>query len=104
MDYFSNEGQLVTREDAKQIADALEEGLQDIPEEISESCVVETLVSAWLEDRGLKVMPMSSMFGLGLFLYFPPDKLSPNVFFIEERKDQIKNFIRFCHGGSFRIW
>jgi hypothetical protein len=101
--YFSNEAQVVTREDAKQIADALEESLQNIPEEITDSLVFEVLKKAWLENGGIELKPMSSRLGLGLLLYVPPDRMSPNVFFSAGAKNEIRELIQLCRAGSFRI-
>jgi hypothetical protein len=101
--YLTNDGQIVSAEDAYALAAALERSLDDIPD-----AKVETVwdVSRWLED--------------GLLEWFSPAERElveeelqdglldimgthPLVFFAGDEKHHLIQFIRFCRLGSFEL-
>ena len=92
--YFTNDHQWVARQDAANIADALERALDDIPDFATDEKWVELppsdpLVGALVEQ------------GLEVFGHDP--SLSPVDFFSGEGKQHVNDFIKFCRAGGFYI-
>jgi len=96
--YFSNDYQLVTDEDAANIADALQRALDDIPDFDTDEKRVE---------YGPGELPTSqverSFVEQGLVINVPNASLSPVEYFSGEAKQMVRDFIRFCQAGGFRI-
>ncbi len=83
-DYVSNSGQIVSAEDAAGLANAMERGLDDIPE----------FYAAWhkadKDEDGKPWIPAGK-------------KLSPLEALSGENKPEIREFIAFCRQGAFEI-
>ncbi len=83
--YTSNDAQTVTAEDARNLADALERALPDIPDE-------DVLAHLKNEMGCIRMAPD------------PPDIDDLDWFCGPDSKEHIRQFIRFCRAGSFRIY
>lgn len=96
--YFSNDCQWVTEEDAAHIADALERALKDMPACNTDEKRVE---------HGLSNLPASpvesSLVEQGLAASGPNVPSSPLEFFSDEGKQRIRAFIAYCRVGAFFI-
>jgi hypothetical protein len=97
--YFTNDFQHVSDEDAATIADALERALDDIPDfdsgektkEFTPDEPPDNPVARALLEGGLK--PFVA----------PNDLLGPAEFFSGEDKQKIRDFIEYCRAGGFVI-
>lgn len=83
-DYVSNGGQIVTAEDAVQLADALKRGLDDIPNSYA----------AW--HKVIKGEDGGPWIPVG-------ENLSPLEALSGENKPAVKKFVAFCRQGEFEI-
>src|SRR5215204_7497515 len=96
--YFSSDFQLVTEEDAANIADALQQALDDIPDFDTDEKRVE------YGPGELPTSPIERSFvEQGLVIEGPNASLSPVEDFSGEAKQEVRDFIRFCQAGEFRI-
>lgn len=93
--YFANNFQVVTAEDAVNLADALEQSLELFPDDDE------------LEGITLSVLPDDI---IKRDIYIPSEtvegaRTSVSLFevFSGERKQYLRDFIEFCQGGSFHI-
>jgi hypothetical protein len=83
--YFSNDRQLVTAEDARNLADALERALSDVPRE-----------KTWVT-KVLRTVDGREFEGM-------PDDLNPLEHFSgPDGRRYLEEFIRFCRAGEFVI-
>jgi len=82
--YTTNDGQIVSAEDATALAAALESALPQIPHE-------DALAKYRTAEGGIEIAPN------------PPDAVDAD-WFSGETKMQVVKFIAFGRGGSFRIW
>lgn len=87
--YFSRFGQKITDEDALSIAVALENSLPDVPDHDA----VSHKVAAEIEGAGLGRMRMLR----------PGVRMNSFEFFSGESKAKLKQFVKFCRAGGFRI-
>jgi hypothetical protein len=85
--YFVNDGQRVSTEDARALADALERGLPDIPDH-------DALTHKTFEHPGSP--------GMRLMAIDTP--ASPYEWFSGDKKGVVKEFIAYCRQGGFEIW
>jgi|SRR5215204_2593331 len=96
--YFSSDYQWATDEDAANIADALQQALDDIPDFDTDEKRVE---------YGPDELPTSqvgrSLVEQGLVVNVPNASLSPVEYFSGEAKQKVRDFIRFCRAGEFYI-
>ena len=96
--YFSNDFQWVTDEDASNIADALERALNDIPDFHTDEKQLEYVPG------DLPLNPLRrSLAEQGLEVTVPNSSLSPIEYFSGEAKQMVRDFIKFCRAGGFRI-
>ena len=96
--YLSNDLQWVTDEDAANIADALQRALDDIPDFDTDEKRVE------YGPGELPTSPIERSFvEQGLVINVPNASLSPVEYFSGEAKQLVRDFIRFCQAGGFRI-
>jgi hypothetical protein len=97
--YFTNDFQRVTDQDAASIADALERGLDDIPDFDTGEKTREYTPDdppAHPTIRALVEAGMGPVIG-------PDDSLSPAEFFSGHGKQKVKDFVAFCRAGGFLI-
>jgi hypothetical protein len=96
--YFTNDFQWVTDEDAAHIADALERALDDIPDFDTDE--------KWV-NYGPTNVPTSpverSLVEQGLAVSGPNGLLSPLEYFSGEAKQRVRDFIAYCRAGAFFI-
>src|SRR5262249_52232156 len=85
--YFVNDGQRVTAEDARALADALERALPDIPDH---------------DAMPHKTFEHPSEPGVRLVALDP--RASPYEWFSGDKKRLVRQFIDFCRQGGFEIW
>ena len=101
--YLTNDGQIVLREDAWSLAEALTRALDDIPDigmemDWNPKLWIEYDLPEWLspEER--------EMIEDGLQEHSPDVAgMHPCEFFAGDEKQHLKQFIRFCRLGSFTI-
>ena len=84
-DYFLNDGEVVTADDAKAIAEALTKAMDDIPGH--DAMKHKTGKSP----KGVDYVKDGAAF-------------SPFEFFSGKGKKHLREFISFCRRGSFQIW
>ena len=87
-EYFANDGQTVTAEDARDVADALEEALDDIP---SHNAAAHKTKRTRTKSGFVETVP-------------PGAKISPLEALSGSNKRFVVGFIAFCRRGSFEIW
>ena len=96
--YFTNDFQWVTEADAANIADALEQALDDMPDFDTDEKRVE---------YGPGELPASPierpLVDQGFVIEAPNASLSPVEYFSGEAKQKVRDFIGFCRAGEFRI-
>jgi hypothetical protein len=96
--YFTNDFQFVTEADAANIADALQQALDDIPDFDTDE--------KWVE-YGPGELPTSpverSLVEDGFVINVPNASLSLVEYFSGEDKQLVRGFIRFCQAGAFCI-
>ena len=96
-DYFSNDGQMVTDEDAEALAAALERSLPDIPDHDAighkdKRNVLPRRIAKFIHIMpGLEPSPA------------PEETISAQEWFSGERKQRLVEFIAFCRAGGFNI-
>jgi len=101
--YLTNDGQIVSAEDAHSLACALEKSLDDIPDENIEmdwnlEYWVEYELPEWLSPEERELLED------GLDEHSPSyAKVHPFVFFAGDEKQQLIHFMRFCRLGSFIV-
>ena len=86
--YFLNDGQTVTAEDAGNLADALERALADIPNH---------------DAAGHKTTKVKTWTGV-VQTVLPGAKISPLEALSGPHKSSVREFIAFCRQGSFEVW
>ena len=101
--YLTNDGQIVTAEDAYALAAALERSLDDIPDTGIErdwdfSVWLETDLPEWFSPTERKLIEEELQDGLLDIMGTPPLE-----FFAGDEKPHLVQFIRFCRLGSFKI-
>ena len=106
--YFTNEGQWVTSEDADACADALERALIDISDTIDLSNLVIKIKNVNLDDLNSEpyLQGWISAFhdpSLGEMQIHNPH-LTPLEIFGGTYKGSVRDFIKFCRNGGFEIW
>jgi hypothetical protein len=82
--YTTNDGQIVSAEDAQALSNALEAALRQIPEH-------DALAKFRTADGGIPILPQAP-------------SASDEDWFSGETKAPLVEFIAFCRHGSFRIW
>jgi hypothetical protein len=100
--YLTNDGQMVTAEDARALAEALECALQDIPDE---DVKMEWSPKLWADDLPEWLAPYERELvedGLQEHAAFAVQE-QPFAFFAGAEKQYLMRFIRFCRLGSFVI-
>lgn len=110
--YSSNDGQLVTAEDALALAEALEKALDDIPDQ--EDLIPKTIlltsnkdVETFLKingDETIKMLKKPGFVNPSNCIPVPNVMLTPLEFFSGHDKQHIIRFISFCQKGAFEIW
>jgi hypothetical protein len=80
--YCSNDGQIVTAQDAATFADALERALPDIP------------------DYGCQALGLTK----GGYVFLANPDMHPFEYFSGAEKQHVVSFIQLCRKGSFEIW
>lgn len=101
--YLTNDGQVVTAEDARSLACALEKSLDDIPDDNLETiwnskyCIV-TDLPEWLAPYEKELIDDGLEESLSDML-----ELHPFEFFAGNEKQNLIQFIRFCKLGSFIV-
>jgi len=83
--YFSNDGQRVTAEDARELAAALERALPDVPDH---------------DALRHKARPLGNSGEFGIPVGTPT---TPSEWFSGDRKQRLREFIAFCRAGGFVI-
>lgn len=96
-DYFSNDGQWVTDEDAEALAAALESALEDIPN--SDAIGHKDPRNAWPR----RVAKWCQLMPGGEPVPTLRETISAPEWFSGERKKQLVAFIAFCRAGGFEI-
>src|SRR5215204_5808731 len=100
--YFTNDFQVVTETDAANIADALQQALDDIPDSDTTREWVQPgpddPVMAFAESPAER-----ASLEQGYFVDLPADSLSPVDYFSGKGKQRVRDFIRFCQAGAFCI-
>ena len=102
--YLTNDGQAVKAEDARALAAALEQSLDDIPNEnipINWNSLLqfEDDLPEWLSPEEREFIEDELQDGLLDIL-----EMSPLEYFAGDEKRHLKGFIRFCRLGSFEIF
>jgi hypothetical protein len=106
-DYFYNDGRLVTDEDARNIADALERALDLVPEEgnfakpLLTATQWQALVHGELSDEEISE-------ALDRYVKHQaecPPQIPPQTpaYYFAGQKDYLREFITFCRAGGFSI-
>ena len=99
-DYFSNGGQIVTREDALEIAGALEAALKDIPDERKfGNDFTDSIFNQNLDHSSLRLLLVMGHIG-GI----PYSHSDPLEYFAGEPKQAVIHFIEICRDGAFQMW
>ena len=101
--YWTNDGQGVTHEDARESADALERSLQDIPDETGASLASSQHKTYRTKDDWIG-HPHKGLFPPGVGIKGENHTLGPIDFFSGMAKRMIRGVIEFCRRGSFAIW
>lgn len=101
--YFTNDGQTVEAEDARALAAALERSLSDIPDEEARTdwnsiFQPEDDLPEWLSPEEREYIEEELQDGLLDIM-----GTSPGAYFTGNEKQRLKQLIRFCRLGSFRI-
>ena len=102
--YLTNDGQLVNAEDARWLAAALEQSLNDIPDENLPTDWNSILrweddLPEWLSPEEREIIEEELQDGLLDIM-----GMNPLEYFAGEEKRHLKGFIRFCRLGSFEIF
>ena len=100
--YFSNDYQWVTETDAANIADALQQALDDIPDFDTSRKWVQPEPDDLLWDLAESPAERAKL-EQGFFVDLDADSLSPVDYFSGEVKQIVRDFIRFCQAGAFCI-
>jgi hypothetical protein len=101
--YLTNDGQIVSAEDARSLAVALEKSLDDIPDE---GVTMDWSIKFWVDDDLPEWLSPEERELLedGLDEHSPGHlKVHPFAFFAGDEKQQLVHFMRFCRLGSFTI-
>ena len=101
--YLTNDGQVVSAEDARSLACALEKSLDDIPDD---GMTMDWNPRLWLEDDLPEWLSPDEkdLIEDGLDEHSPDcAKLHPFQFFAGDEKRHLIHFIRFCRLGSFIV-
>jgi len=100
--YLTNDGQAVTAEDARALADALERALQDIPDE---DVKMDWSPRLWTDDLPEWLAPHErDVIEDGLQQHaLVVMAQHPGEFFAGAEKQYLLGFMRFCRMGSFVI-
>jgi hypothetical protein len=101
--YLTNDGQLVVREDALLLAEALHRSLDDIPDtyirmDLDPTLWQESDLPEWLSPEEIEIFEA----GLEAFSFVVVD-IHPFKFFAGNEKKYLTELIRFCRLGSFAI-
>lgn len=101
--YLTNDGQMVSAEDARSLAEALEKSLDDIPDtnpqiDWAPGLWTEDDLPAWLSPTERAMIEGSLQDGL-----LDTMGVHPYEFFAGAEKYHLIEFIRFCRLGSFEI-
>jgi len=111
--YFTNDGQIVTAEDASELGKALEQALDDLPDHESNSPRYVEVHSFKEADDYISLMenPILKSFVSKREHYLSGEGISiPNTkpflfeFFSGSQKKYVIDFITFCKKGAFEIW
>lgn len=102
--YSTNDGQIVLSEDALLLAGALEKALGDIPDanpsfDWDPTLWVEDDLPEWFSPDERALIEEGLQDGL-----FDIIGTSPRDYFAGDEKRRLREFIRFCRLGSFRIF
>jgi hypothetical protein len=100
--YLTNDGQVVSAEDARSLACALEKSLDDIPDD---GMTMDWNSKLWQDDLPEWLSPDEREFvedGLEEHAMGWAE-LHPFVFFAGSEKERLMRFIRFCRLGSFTV-
>ncbi len=87
MAYFTNDGNRVTPEDARALADALEQALPDLPDH---------------DAMAHKTVAHPAAPGARFIHLDTP--INPMEWFSGKKKEHLREFIAFCCQGGFEIW
>jgi hypothetical protein len=87
--YWTNDGQWVTPDDAKNMADALEEALPDIPGHDAMENKTRRIMT---KNGPMRVIPAGA------------DVNPLESFSGPHQKRYLRKFIKFCRAGGFNIW
>lgn len=101
--YLTNDGQTVKAEDARSLAAALEQALNDIPDEERAAdwnavLRLEDDLPEWLSPEEQEFIEEELQDGLLDIM-----GMDPREYFAGNEKRHLKHFIRFCRLGSFEI-
>jgi hypothetical protein len=103
--YGSNDGAVVTAQDAAALADGLEAMLDDLPDCPIPDQVVDYAEVVVKEEAPALVKALASIGQeLGGDITGPNPNLGPIQFFGGEKKGKIREFITYCRRGGFEIW
>ena len=100
--YFSNDGQIVTTEDAAALADALEKALEDIKDFEVSGKLVSLQAGDKVEESVLGSLHQISL-DAGHSITFPDSAMHPFEYFGGEMKQRVISFIKLCRKGAFTI-
>lgn len=103
--YVTNDGEIVTPEDAAAMAAALEKALDDIPEHNAARHKEMTLAESMAEqgcppDRIAQMNPAVA----NMLIIRGVETMNNFEFFSGQTKDVLIRFIAFCREGAFEIW
>ena len=98
--YQSNDGGLVTMEDARAVAGALEKALDDIPDHNEMPDKIVTYRIGETSGEPVTDALLAVLDGVSA----PNAALNPFEFFGGKDKLRVKDFVTFCRKGGFYIW
>jgi hypothetical protein len=98
--YETNEGGIVTTEDAQALAAALSKALDDIPDRLNIPKMVD---AGAVSPEKLSNLNRMLLAGGATFL-IPNPELNPFEFYGGAEKQKVVDFIAFCKKGGFAIW
>ena len=102
--YYSNDGQIVTTEDALALANGLETALDDIPDIETTEKMIDLREGSDLSGFGYAKEIYQSLIDIYGNNRCLNGNLHPFDFFSGAKKQEVIDFISFCKNGGFMIW
>ena len=102
--YFTNDGQIITTEDALALANGLEAALDDIPDIETTEKMIDLREGSDLSGFGYAKEICQLLIDIHGGSCCLNGNLHPFDFFSGDMKQEVIDFISFCKNGGFMIW